>query len=72
MGIVLGILAIVVCGFLYDVTRYETTDDAYVETTTVSVAPKVSGEIVEVYVKDNDTVKQGGRIWTKRKMKTSF
>ncbi len=56
---VLGILAIVVCGFLYDVTRYETTDDAYVETTTVSVAPKVSGEIVEVYVKDNDTVKAG-------------
>ena len=55
----LGVAAVVI-GFIgFDMTRYETTDDAYVETTTVSVAPKVSGEIIEVYVKDNDYVKAG-------------
>ena len=39
--------------------KYQSTDDAYVETTTVSVAPRVSGEIIEVYVKDNQKVKKG-------------
>ena len=56
IGIILGVL------FLYNVTSYETTDDAYVETTMVSVAPKVSGEIIEVYVKDNQQVKEGDPI----------
>lgn len=56
-------IAILVVGYLgYDMTRYQTTDDAYVETTTVSVAPKVSGEIIEVYVKDNQHVKAGDPI----------
>jgi len=38
---------------------YQSTDDAYVETTTVSVSPKVAGEIVEVKIKDNQPVKAG-------------
>ncbi len=45
--------------FIYDTLGYQTTDDAYVETTTVSVSPKVSGQIVKVLVKDNQTVKAG-------------
>ena len=45
--------------FINDILRYESTDDAYVETTTVSVSPKVAGEIVEVLVKDNQPVKAG-------------
>lgn len=56
---ILGVVAVAVGFIAFDMTRYETTDDAYVETTTVSVAPKISGEIVEVYVKDNDYVKAG-------------
>lgn len=39
--------------------QYQSTDDAYVETTTVNVAPRVSGQIEEVYVKDNQHVKEG-------------
>ena len=54
-----GVIVLVVGFFIFDMTRYESTDDAYVETTTVSVAPKVSGEIIEVYVKDNQEVKAG-------------
>ncbi len=61
--IIIGIILAVVAGFfLYDMTRYETTDDAYVETTTVSVAPKISGEVIEVYVTDNQQVKAGDPI----------
>jgi membrane fusion protein (multidrug efflux system) len=39
--------------------KYQSTDDAYVETTTVNVSPKVSGQIEEVYVKDNQFVNEG-------------
>lgn len=39
--------------------KYESTEDAYVETHTVQVAPKVSGQVVEMYVTDNQQVKEG-------------
>ena len=45
--------------YIYDMLGYQSTDDAYVETTTVSVSPKVAGEIVKVMVKDNQPVKAG-------------
>ena len=50
-----------ICGiyWIYDMTGYQSTDDAYVETTTVSVSPKVAGQIVKVLVKDNQQVKAG-------------
>jgi membrane fusion protein, multidrug efflux system len=35
------------------------TDDAYVQADTVTIAPKVSGYLVEVLVQDNETVKAG-------------
>ena len=54
------IIAIIIGGyFIYDMLGYESTDDAYVETTTVSVSPKVAGQIVKVLVKDNQPVKAG-------------
>ena len=58
--IVAGVILLCVVGyFIADVLKYESTDDAYVETTTVSVSPKVSGQIVEVLVKDNQRVEEG-------------
>ena len=57
----LVIAAIVLLFVLFDSMKYESTDDAYIETTTVSVAPRVSGQIIEVYVKDNQQVKKGDR-----------
>ena len=57
------IMGLVVAGliayFVVDTIKYQSTDDAYIETTTVSVAPKVSGQIVEVLIKDNQFVKEG-------------
>ena len=46
----------------YLTNTYQTTDDAYVETTTVSVSPKVSGQIVKVLVEDNQDVKAGTKL----------
>ena len=58
--IFLTVLLIILGGYyIYDMLGYQTTDDAYVETTTVSVSPKVAGEIVKVMVKDNQPVKAG-------------
>ena len=53
VGILLGAY------YIYDMLGYQSTDDAYIETTTVSVSPKVAGEIVKVLVKDNQPVKAG-------------
>ena len=45
--------------YIYQILGYQSTDDAYVETTTVSVSPKVAGQIDEVFVTDNQPVKKG-------------
>lgn len=39
--------------------KYESTEDAYIETHTVQVAPKITGQVVEMYVVDNQKVKEG-------------
>ena len=58
----ISILILIIIGVLYfviDAMKYQSTDDAYVETTTVSIAPKVSGHISEVYIKDNQPINEG-------------
>lgn len=63
--IALILLILVGCGIAYfvmDALKYESTDDAYIETTTVSVAPKVSGHITKVYITDNQPIKEGDLI----------
>lgn len=55
-----GLVVAIVAGFvIHDAIHYQTTDDAYVETTTVQVSPKISGQVVDVYIKDNQHVKEG-------------
>lgn len=54
------IIAIILGGiYFYIQSAYISTDDAYVDTTTVQVSPKVSGQLVEVLVNDNEHVKKG-------------
>lgn len=60
IGAIIG--AIILCGvgyFVHDALMYQSTDDAYVETTTVQVSPKVSGHITKVYVDDNQHIEAG-------------
>ncbi len=53
------VLAVLIGVFAHNSLKYQSTDDAYVETTTVQVAPRVSGQIIEVYIDDNQKVKKG-------------
>ncbi|GBU17731.1 MULTISPECIES: HlyD family secretion protein [Methylobacterium] len=58
----LALVALAVAGYFYWLTAlhpYETTDDAFVDARSFSVAPKVSGYVVEVPVTDNQHVEAG-------------
>lgn len=56
----LAVISIIFGAFyIYHILGYQSTDDAYVETTTVSVSPKVAGQIEKVLIVDNQPVKKG-------------
>ena len=57
--ILIAIVAISGYYLLINAGKVESTEDAYVETHTVSVAPKVSGQIIKMLVEDNQQVKEG-------------
>lgn len=57
--VIVAILAVLAGIYVAHEMHFQSTDDAYVETTTVNVAPRVSGQIEEVYVTDNQHVKEG-------------
>ncbi len=60
----LTVLLICAGFYIFNEMKYESTDDAYVENISVSVAPKVSGQIDNVFVKDNQYVKAGELVAT--------
>lgn len=63
IGIFIAIVAIsAIAYFVYESLTYQSTDDAYIETTTVQVAPRVSGQITEVYITDNQKINEGDKI----------
>ena len=61
--VIVSVLVVIlaVCGLAFYIhsSHYEHTDDAYLESHMVQVSPKVSGQIIEVYIDDNDKVKAG-------------
>lgn len=57
--IIVAVVLVLAGFYIVKELQYESTDDAYVETTTVNVSPRVSGQIEEVYVTDNQHVKEG-------------
>ncbi len=53
-------LVFVAAGYLYMTSgRYVSTDNAYVETDHATIAPQISGRVIEVLVHDNQAVKKG-------------
>ena len=54
-------VVLLICAGIYLINemKYESTDDAYVENISVNVAPKISGQIENVYIKDNQYVSTG-------------
>jgi membrane fusion protein (multidrug efflux system) len=61
-----GLLVVCAAAFAYyrvEVAPYETTDDAFIDGHVISVAPQVAGQVVELSVKDNQSVKQGDLLY---------
>jgi membrane fusion protein (multidrug efflux system) len=60
IGLVVLVAAVVALVYWWLVGRFmQSTDDAYLQADSVTVAPKVSGYVTDVYVGDNVTVKPG-------------
>lgn len=60
--VVLALLFIWGFGEVAKSFSHESTDDAFLAADIVSIAPKVAGEVKQVFVKDNQTVKAGDPI----------
>ncbi len=59
--VILIALMAIIAGACYYVNalKYETTDDAYVESDIIQIAPRVSGQITEIFIEDNQKIKEG-------------
>lgn len=44
---------------IHNASKFQSTEDAYIETHPIQVAPKVSGQVVEMFVSDNQQVNEG-------------
>jgi membrane fusion protein, multidrug efflux system len=59
LAIAIVVLGIVGLFFWFATRNRVTTDDAYTDGNTVTMAPKVAGYVVELYINDNTRVKKG-------------
>ncbi|WP_315314691.1 HlyD family secretion protein [Pantoea vagans] len=59
--IILAVVVVImlIVGFWFSTRNIETTDDAFTEGDAVTIAPKASGYVVKLLVKDNQRVKKG-------------
>ncbi|MGA3017705.1 MAG: HlyD family secretion protein [Bryobacteraceae bacterium] len=63
IGIGLGVIAAVAGGIYYLHSRhYESTDDAFIAGDVIQVSPRVAGQVLRVYVEDNQHVSGGDLI----------
>ena len=62
-GIGLAVIAAVAGGLYYLHSRhYESTDDAFIDGDVIQVSPRISGQVLHVYVQDNQHVNRGDLI----------
>ena len=55
-----SVIATALAGLLlWNASHYQSTDDAYIESHMVRVAPRVSGQIIDVYIDDNQRLEEG-------------
>jgi len=59
LAVVVVIAIVVALWFWFTTRNIETTDDAFTESDAVTIAPKASGYVTELRVKDNQRVKKG-------------
>ena len=57
------LFVLITIGYFYSLGRYITTENAYIKAPIISVQSQVSGRIEKVFVKDNQKVKKGDRLF---------
>lgn len=59
--IIIAAAILLILGGLYYINslKYESTDDAYVESDLIQIASRVSGQIEEIFIQDNQRIKEG-------------
>jgi multidrug efflux system membrane fusion protein len=57
--LLIALAAVVIAGVIWRVDTAPRTDDAYAYADTINVSPEVSGRIVTLAVRDNQSVKRG-------------
>jgi len=60
-GVIAGIAVLLIAGLIYWLIarNYEETDDAFIDTHIVHVAPQIAGQVVQIAVNDNQLVHKG-------------
>ena len=58
--IIVCIIVFVIAAIFYvNSLKYQSTDDAYIESDLIQIAPRVSGQIEEIYIEDNRRINEG-------------
>ena len=57
------LIVLITIGYFYSLGRYITTENAYIKAPIISIQSQVSGRIEKVFVKDNQKVKKGDRLF---------
>ena len=57
------LIVLITIGYFYSLGRYITTENAYIKAPIISVQSQVSGRVEKVFVKDNQKVKKGDRLF---------
>ena len=63
--IIASFIGIILVGVIYlyiTSIMFQSTDDAYIESHLVQISPKVSGQVVDVFVDDNQKVNEGDTV----------
>ena len=56
-------IVLITLGYFYSLGRYITTENAYIKAPIISVQSQVSGRVAKVFVKDNQRVSKGERLF---------
>jgi membrane fusion protein, multidrug efflux system len=62
-GLIVALIVLAGLGYWLATRDLVTTDDAFIESDVVQISPKVSGNVLKVYITDNQQVKAGGLLF---------
>jgi membrane fusion protein, multidrug efflux system len=60
-GVIAGVVILLIVGLIWWLIarQYEDTDDAFIDTHIVHISPQIAGQVIQIAVNDNETVRRG-------------